>query len=71
MASISNQNEISLYLHCGKCLKDRPNGVSPRDWSRLQIGWTEQGLQIWCKRHECNVVHVDFEGQQHPANTTA
>jgi hypothetical protein len=27
-------------------------------------------LQIWCKRHESNVAHIDFEGANHPANQT-
>lgn len=59
---------ITAYVHCGKCLKEIPDGVSPRDWAELEVGFTKQGLQIWCKRHEVNVVHIDFEGQSHPAN---
>ena len=60
--------EIHTYMHCVKCLDERPNDVSPRDWARLEAGWTRQGLQLWCTHHECNVVHIDFEGHQHPSN---
>ena len=67
---LSNQNCINLYLHCGKCLKEVPEGTSPREYQRIQVGWTDRGLQVWCVRHDCNVVHIDFEGQTHPANTT-
>jgi len=61
-------NQIGLYLHCGVCLNERPAHTSPRDWAQLEVGWTKQGLQVWCKRHNCNVLHVDFEGCKHPAN---
>lgn len=64
----SNTNQIILFLHCGLCVKEKPRGISPRDWSQLEVGWTPHGIQVWCRRHECNVCHVDFQGQQHPAN---
>ena len=61
---------IQLYMHCGRCIDERPAGQSARDWAQLEVGWTRLGLQVWCKRHEINVMHVDFEGQVHPANLT-
>ena len=65
-------NEIGFYLHCGLCLEDIKTGasgpVTPAEYARLNIGYTHAGLQIWCVRHDVNVAHVDFEGQQHPAN---
>ena len=60
---------IKAYLHCGKCIKEKPNGISARDYAKLEVGWSPVGLQIWCRRHGCNVVHIDFEGTQHPATT--
>lgn len=69
--SIPNTNEIVQYLHCGKCVVDIPSGTSPADWARLEVGWTQLGLQVWCRRHNCNVMHIDFEGVQHKANVTA
>jgi len=70
MRKIANTNKILLFLHCGLCLESLPKGKSPREWSRIEVGWTKLGLQVWCKRHECNIAHIDFEGQKHPANTT-
>jgi len=67
---VGNGMEIVAFLHCGQCLAERPSDQSPRDWAQLEAGWTRQGLQLWCKRHECNILHVDFEGRKHPANTT-
>ena len=66
---IPNTNEIKMYLHCAICLKERPHDQSPKDWSRVQAGWTELGLQVWCTRHDANMLHVDFDGTQMRANT--
>jgi len=61
---------ISTFFHCKLCLAEKPSDVSPRDFASLEVGFTELGLQVWCKRHECNVIHISFEGQKHLANTS-
>ena len=63
--------EIQMYFHCRRCLEERPDGLSPQEWGSMEVGWTALGLQVWCKRHNMNIVHIDFEGHQHPANTGA
>lgn len=67
---ISNQKEIVLYLHCSSCLEDLPDDMAPQQWQDLEVGWTQEGLQVWCRRHDVNVIHINFEGNVHPANTT-
>ena len=67
---IPNTKEILAYLHCGLCIDSRPDGISHRDFASLEVGYTDIGLKIWCKRHEVNVFHIDFEGRKHPANTS-
>ena len=69
--TISNTREIGGFLHCGLCLKEKASSVSAKEYARLEVGWTKAGLQVWCVRHDVNVIHLDFEGQKHPANTTA
>lgn len=44
-----------MFAHCAKCLEERPADVSARDWARLSVGWTTNGIQIYCVRHELNV----------------
>lgn len=61
------ENEIRSFIHCGECIKSLPPDTSPREYQQLEIGWTEQGIQIWCRRHNLNVMHMDFEGRKHPA----
>jgi len=69
-----NSKEIVNFMHCGLCLAEIKSGaagyVSPEEYARFSIGWTRLGLQVWCVRHDCNVVHIDFEGMRHPANQT-
>lgn len=71
---ISNSNCIQMFMHCKECVGEVVSGEagtnSPRDYARLAVGWTPLGIQVWCNRHEANIVHIDFEGCQHPANTT-
>lgn len=70
---IPNTEKISQYMHCGLCLEEfkagKGKGESPQTYARLSVGWTELGFQVWCYRHGANVLHVDFQGQKHPANT--
>lgn len=76
MEELSNENKIAAYLHCKKCLEEREESeeirtkISPKDYARIQVGWTEKGLQVWCNRHDCNIVHIDFQGNKHPTNLT-
>ena len=68
--ALTNANAIEAYLHCRRCLAARPATESPATWSRLDVGYTEMGLQVWCRRCDVNVMHVDYEGATHPADTT-
>jgi hypothetical protein len=61
-------NEIRAFIHCNLCLEERPPDQSPMEWARLNVGTTPAGFQVWCVRHDANVVHIDFEGRKHPAN---
>jgi hypothetical protein len=67
---VGNKLAIQAFIHCGLCLQEMPEGTSPQQWSRIDVGWTPYGLQIWCRRHNVNMCHIDFEGAQHPADTT-
>ena len=72
MSELSNLNKIDSYLHCKRCVDEvgHIEGESPESYSNYSVGWTEIGLQVWCDRHECNIINLDFEGHQHPSNTS-
>jgi hypothetical protein len=65
-------NEIGQFFHCALCVEEIKNGTagtnSPQEYRRYDIGFTPIGLQVWCTRHNANIIHIDFEGQVHPAN---
>ena len=67
---LTSDNQIESFFHCRQCIEKMPEGVSPEEWSHLEVGFTPLGIQVWCIRHGCNVVSIDFEGHRHPAITT-
>lgn len=68
ITKLPNTLGIKLYMHCKLCIDELPAGIAPVTYARLSVGFTDEGLQIWCDRHSCNVAHIHFEGQSHPAN---
>ena len=61
------EKSIVMFLHCKKCSESAPSDMSPSDYQDIEAGWTEDGLQVWCKRHDQNIICIDFEGHNHPA----
>jgi len=57
-------NRITTFMHCRQCIKEMPPGHSPREWARLECGWTKEGWQVWCVRHDRNVTDIDLQGQK-------
>jgi hypothetical protein len=57
-------NQIKAFFHCKKCIVEKPYDQSPQSWQRIQAGWTVKGLQVWCTRHDCDVMNLDFLGQK-------
>ena len=43
------KNEIMGVMHCKKC---------------LDIGWTPEGIQVWCRRHDTNVLSLTLKGEE-------
>jgi hypothetical protein len=70
ITSLPNTLSIGSYMHCARCLEERPPDESPKSYARLAVGMTPEGMQVWCVRHDCNVMHVHFQGMKHPANMT-
>ena len=59
------RNNIRDYILCTECQKEYESGMtdssSLQDYSKLDVGFTDIGIQVWCKRHQTNVCHIDFE----------
>lgn len=58
-------NYIWRYIHCSLCIDERPETVSPREYAHNEVGILRNGdIQVWCIRHEKNVVIFDMETRQ-------
>jgi len=74
MEKLANTLRITSLIHCKLCLdeflKDGDVMIPINNMQQITIGYTKIGIQIWCNRHQCNILNIDFEGQQHPENLT-
>ena len=65
-------HKIEQPIVCSRCADDVTEGraglVSMADYMRLDVGFSGTGLQVWCRRHDANVVHIDFEGRELPTD---
>ena len=41
---------------------------SMQDYTTLDVGLTDTEIQVWRSRHDANVVHMDLEGLEVPAD---
>jgi hypothetical protein len=57
-------NQIVTFFHCAKCMDEKPDNISPQEYGSIEAGWTSIGFQLWCKRHDMNIVHFDLMGQK-------
>ena len=54
----NKDNQIKGYIHCAECRKELPYGITPKEYQNIEVGWTDFGVQVWCKRHDREVVHI-------------
>lgn len=66
--SIPVDYRILGFCHCRMCVQEKAPDVSMAEYAALEVGMTEHGIQVWCLRHQVNVIHVSFDGKQLPAN---
>lgn len=52
--------EIVEYFHCGKCMDEIPDGMSLREYGYCEMGFTDFGIEMWCKRHDELVAHFNL-----------
>ena len=53
---------------CNMCFEEfkKDPSISPslRDYSLIDVVFTDIGIQVWCRRHDRNVCHVNFDWNQ-------
>lgn len=64
---MEHKNRIKQFFHCSQCIEEYEKSEfkgSPRDFAQIEVGWTIEGFQVWCKRHEINIADFDFMGNK-------
>ena len=51
------ENGIKSYFHCKSCYEKNEKDI-------LAVGWTLNGLQVWCDNCDTNIIALDFLGQK-------
>jgi cyclophilin family peptidyl-prolyl cis-trans isomerase len=46
------------FINCPQCVEELPDGQSPAEWARLNVGLTAEGVQVWCVHHDVQVVQI-------------
>ena len=65
-------NQINEPIVCVKCSDEFTSGQtdskSLQEYSKFDVGFTNRGFQIWCRRHNVNVCHFKFGDKQPEAD---
>ncbi len=61
-------NQIKEPIVCIKCSDEFMTGAtdskSLQEYSKIDVGFTNRGLQIWCQRHDQNICHLEFNQKE-------
>ena len=54
-----------MSMNCKECQQEYMDGKygrnkSMQEMARLEVGRTKTGIQVWCVRHDKNIVHIDL-----------
>ena len=59
---------INKPVVCTKCsdefIEGSTDAKSLQEYTKLDVGFSDRGFQVWCRRHELNVCHFNFDGQK-------
>ena len=50
------RGRIMMFIHCKKCISTMPSGVSPKEYSRLEVAFSSDGeIIIRCTRCDSDI----------------
>tara|TARA_A100001011_G_C13819160_1_gene638139 strand:+ start:186 stop:431 length:246 start_codon:yes stop_codon:yes gene_type:complete len=63
---------IDSHIVCNKCIEElstiSSTDINLKNFVKFEVGFTSFGIQIWCIRHDINVCHINFDGNQFSAD---
>jgi hypothetical protein len=65
---VAKANEAAVNTKGSTEATNEPSEISLQDYTQIDAGLTHLGIQVWCRRHNFNIVHIDFQGHQLPAD---
>ena len=60
---LRNAPRIQQYFHCRNCFTSEDE-ERVKESGLLAVGWTKEGVQIFCEGCSTNVYDIDFQGQK-------
>lgn len=54
------EKQITSFWHCRNCMPGKPAGISPAEWAQIEVGWTMEGVQAWCRRCDLAIITMDM-----------
>jgi hypothetical protein len=56
------ESKITHLFCCRLCIAEVPLDIPLKQYQSVEMGMTEKGFQLWCKRHACNIVNIELNG---------
>ncbi len=65
MSQLLSSDKIFSMFNCKLCVEEYSDGKFGRNksmeqLSRINVGRTKTGIQVWCSRHEMNIIEIDL-----------
>ncbi len=60
LGEIYDKTKIVSFVHCKECISELDKGITPREYAKLECGFTPTGFQVWCQRHDKSVILFDL-----------
>ena len=61
-----NSNNIKRKIYCSLCVNDwldkreELGDLDLIEYQHLTLGATESGVQVWCNKHDVNIIEIDI-----------
>jgi len=66
-------NKIFMFFNCRECVQEYMDGKygrnkSMQELARIAVGRTKTGIQVWCVRHDKNIMDTDLPDDHYIMN---
>ncbi len=58
------KNEHMFYVHCKKCLEEKPKDVSPFEFRDIEVLQDKDTVYVRCARHDKLIISFPYKSKQ-------